>query len=100
MPATKPEVVGPPQEKNREDKRREESKNEAKNTYHNTMNTPNFNGRKRELLNGAYRMVFSDTKKPESVENHHNKLNLRDKSTEPSNLFGDANINWRTSNSM
>ena len=41
-------------------------------------------------------MVFSETKKPEGVG--HNKLNLKDKSTEPSNLFGDANINWRFSN--
>lgn len=87
----KPEVMSPIQQKMREDQRKEESKNEAKNTYYNTINTPNLNGRKQELQNGAYRMVFSETKKPEGVG--HNKLNLRDQSTEPSNLFGDANIN-------
>ena len=38
---------------------------------------------------GAYRMVFSN-KKAQST--HHNKLNLRDTSAEPSNIFGDTNL--------
>lgn len=41
-------------------------------------------------------MVFSDKKNGNSslpqTMNLHNKLNLRDRSTEPHNLFGDANI--------
>jgi len=34
-------------------------------------------------------MVFSDKKMKSS---HHNKLNLRDTSVEPTNLFGDHNL--------
>ena len=45
-------------------------------------------------------MVFSDKKIAPKVKDvqlasgniHHNKLNLRDRSTEPANLFGDSNI--------
>lgn len=35
-------------------------------------------------------MVFTDKK---SQSSNHNRLNLRDKSTDPGNLYGDANIN-------
>lgn len=79
----------------------EEAKENARNTYYNTMNTPgNRNAApRRELREGAYRMVFSDKKNPEASQaqtiNPHNKLNLRDRSTEPHNLFGDANIRRR-----
>ena len=45
---------------------------------------------RRNLQNGAYRMVFTDKK---SQSSNHNRLNLRDKSTDPGNLYGDANIN-------
>ena len=34
-------------------------------------------------------MIFSDQK---SKTTHHNKLNLRDKSTDPSNLHGDRDL--------
>lgn len=34
-------------------------------------------------------MVFSNSKLKST---HHNKLNLRDKSSDPSNLFGDRNL--------
>ena len=44
--------------------------------------------RRDSFKNGAYRMVFSKDK----TKNAHNKLNLRDTSTEPSNLYGDRNI--------
>ena len=36
-------------------------------------------------------MVFND----KNAKTHHNKLNLRDTSTDPQNLYGDANINRR-----
>lgn len=44
-------------------------------------------------------MVFSDKKVRDAAvpTNIHNRLNLRDKSTEPSNLYGDANIRPRDS---
>ena len=42
--------------------------------------------RRRELQDGAYRMVFNNQ------TNLHNKVNLRDTSTDPNNLFGDANL--------
>ena len=45
--------------------------------------------RRNNLQNGAYRMVFSDKKK---ISDHHTRLNLRDRSCEPNNLFGDANV--------
>ena len=42
-----------------------------------------------EFRDGSYRMIFSDKK---NASAHHNKLNIRDTSTEPSNLFGDRNL--------
>lgn len=45
--------------------------------------------RSSRFQNGAYRMVFKDNK---TKSTHHNKLNLRDTSAEPSNLFGDRNL--------
>jgi hypothetical protein len=43
--------------------------------------------RRRELQSSAYRMVFSNQR-----ENNHNRTNIRDRSTDPSNIYGDANI--------
>ena len=41
--------------------------------------------------NGAYRMVFSNSKN--NVQStHHNRMNLRDTSSDPSNIFGDSNL--------
>lgn len=70
----------------------EEMKEAARDTFYNT-NTPS----RRELKNGGYRMIFSDKKRdtPYAPTTNHNWLNLRDRSTELSNLFGDANIRTR-----
>ena len=35
-------------------------------------------------------MVFSNNRNAQST--HHNRLNLRDTSAEPSNIFGDSNV--------
>ena len=44
--------------------------------------------RRNNLQDGAYRMVFTDKKKKNE---QHTKLNLRDRSCDANNLFGDAN---------
>jgi len=47
------------------------------------------NERSGRFQTGAYRMVFKDERLKNS---HHNRLNLRDRSVEPANLFGDQNL--------
>ena len=43
--------------------------------------------KRRELQSSAYRMVFN-----EGATNLHNRTNIRDRSTDPSNIYGDANL--------
>lgn len=47
---------------------------------------PQSRARSRDLQNGAYRIVFNNE---QQANERHNRLNIRDTSTDPYNLNGD-----------